>query len=157
MTPRCYKIGYIYNGFIKQILTYRKHCDNNQIICYFYLLFPGAAIATHVTMDCPLQNWNIYDHAQYYCTVNNTFIRFRVVELNESDKSMIFSTTYNTGRTLTSGKFSSTLLTKANGLTAVITFPAAINNSQVICDDYNTAKICNVTIKGNLIIAYSIR
>ena len=99
------------------------------------MVFLDVARDTGVTMDCPLQNWNIYDHAQYYCTVNNTFIRFRVVELNESDKSMIFSTTYNTGRTLTSGKFSSTLLTKANGLTAVITFPATINNFQVICDD----------------------
>ena len=121
------------------------------------MLFPGTAIATGVTMDCPLQNWNIYDHAQYYCTVNDKFIRFRVVGLNESDKSMIFSSTESPGLTLTSGKFSSTLLTKANGLTAVITFPATINNSQVICDDFNTTKICNVTIKGNLITTWSIR
>ena len=100
-------------------------------------------------MDCPLQNWNIYDHAQYYCTVNNTFIRFRVVGLNVSDKSMIFSSSDNSGLTLTSGKFSSTLVSKANGLTAVITFPATINNSQVICDDFVTTEICNVIIKGN--------
>ena len=77
-------------------------------------------MATVVTMDCPLQNWNIYDHAQYYCTVNNTFIRFRVVGLNESDKSMIFSSADSSGLTLSSGKFCSILLTKANGLTAVI-------------------------------------
>ena len=121
------------------------------------MLFLGAAIATGVTMYCPLQNWNIYDHAQYYCTVNNIFIRFRVVGLNESDKSMIFSSAYNTGQTLTSGKFSSTLVSKTNGLTAVITFPATINNSQVICDDFMTTKICNVTIKGNFITSYSIR
>ena len=113
------------------------------------MLFLGAAIVTAVTMDCPLQNWNKYDHAQYYCTVNNTFLRFTVVGLNESDKSMILSTTDTSGLTLNSGKFSSTLLTKTNGLTAVITFPAIINNSKVICDDFNTTKICNVTIKGN--------
>ena len=101
-------------------------------------------------MDCPLQNWNIYDYAQYYCTVNSMYLRFRVVGLNESDKSMIFSSTDNTGRTLTSGKFSSTLLTKTNGLSAVIIFPATINNSQVICDDFMTTEICIVTIKGKL-------
>ena len=111
----------------------------------------GAAIATGVTMDCPLQYWNIYDHAQYYCTVNNTFIRFRVVGLNESDKSMIFSSSDSLGLTLTSGKFSSTLLTEANGLTAVIAFPATINNSQVICDNFMTNDTCNVTVKGNFI------
>ena len=121
------------------------------------MLFLGAAIATGVTMDCPLQNWNIYDHAQYYCTVNNTYLRFRVVGLNESDKSMIFSSSYNTGRTLSSGKFSSTLLTNVNGLTAVITFSATINNSKVICDDFMTTKVCNVTIKGNFITTLSIR
>ena len=120
------------------------------------MLFLGAAIATGVTMDCPFQNWNINDHAQYYCTVNNTFIRFRVIGLNESDKSMIFSSSDNSGLTLTSGRFSSTLLTKANGLTAVIIFPATINNSQVICDDFMTTKICNVTIKGNFITTWSI-
>ena len=100
-------------------------------------------------MDCPLQNWNIYDHAQYYCTVNNTYLRFRVVGLPGSNQSMIFSTIDNTGRTLTSGKFSSALVSKANGLTAVIIFSATINNSQVICDDFVTTKICNVIIKGN--------
>ena len=108
-------------------------------------------MAVAVTMDCPLQNWNIYDYAQYYCTVNNTFLRFRVVGLNESNETMIFSKNYNPGRTLTSGKFSSTLLTNANVLTAVITFSATINNSQVICDDFETTKICNVIIEGNLI------
>ena len=108
-------------------------------------------MATGVTMDCPLQNWNIHDHVQYYCTVNNTYLRFRVVGLNESDKSMIFSSSDNFGLTLTSGKFSSTLLTKANGLTAVITFTATINNSQVICDDFKTNDTCNVTVKGNFI------
>ena len=102
-------------------------------------------------MDCPLQNWNIYDHAQYYCTVNNTFLRFRVVGLNESDNSMIFSSSDNSGLTVTSGNYSSTLLTKANGLTAVITFSVTINNSQVICDDFKTNDTCNVTVKGNLI------
>ena len=120
------------------------------------MLFLGAAIATGVTMDCPLQNWNIYDHAQYYCTVNNTFIRFRVVGLNESDKSMIFSSIDNAGLTITSGKFSSTLVSKANGLTAVITFSATINNSQVVCDDFMTPKACNVIIKGNCITTCSI-
>ena len=120
------------------------------------MLFVGAAIATGVTMDCPLQNWNIYDHAQYYCTVNNTYLRFRVVGLNESDKSMIFSTTDNSGRTLTSGNFSSTLVTKTNGLTAVIIFPATINNSQVICDDFMTTEICIVTIKGKLTTTWCI-
>ena len=108
-------------------------------------------------MDCPLQNWNIYDHAQYYCTVNNTFIRFRVVGLNVSDKTIIFSSSDNSGLTLTSGKFSSTLDSKANGLTAVITFSATINNSQVICDDFVTTKICNVTIKGNHITSDSLK
>ena len=109
-----------------------------------------------VTINCPLQNWNIYDHAQYYCTVNDNFLRLRVVGLNESDKTMVFSTTDYTGRTLISGKFISTLLSNANGLTALITFPATINNSKVICDDFNTTEICNVTIKGNL-ITWSIR
>ena len=108
-------------------------------------------MASGVTMDCPLQNWNIYDHAQYYCTVNNTYLRFTVVGLNESNKSMIFSSTDNSGRTLNSENYSSTLLTKANGLTAVIIFSATINNSKVICDDFVTTKICNVIIKGNLI------
>ena len=107
-------------------------------------------------MDCPPQYWNIYDHAEYYCTVNNAFIRFRVIGLNESVES-IFSSSDNTGQTLTSGKFSFTLLTKANGLTAVITFSATINNSQVICDDFNTTKVCNVTIKGNFITTCSIK
>ena len=110
------------------------------------MLFLGAAIATGVTMDCPHQNWNIYDHAQYYCTVNNTFLRFRVVGLNESDNSMIFSTSDSSGLTIPSGNYSSTLLTKANGLTAVITFSATINNSKVICDDFVTTEKCNVTI-----------
>ena len=121
------------------------------------MLFVGAAIATGVSMDCPLQNWNIYDHAEYYCTVNNTFIRFRVVGLNESDKSMIFSSSDNSGLTLTSEKFSSTLVSKANGLTAVITFSVTINNSKVICDDFVKAKTCNVIIKGNFIINWFIR
>ena len=107
-------------------------------------------MASAVTMDCPLQNWNIYDHVQYYCTVNNPFLRFRIIGLNESDKSMIFSTSDNSGLTLTSGKFSSTLITNENGLTAVITFSAIINNSQVICDDFMTTQTCNVIIKGNL-------
>ena len=102
-------------------------------------------------MDCPLQNWNIYDHAQYYCSVNNTYLRFRVVGLNESDKSMILSSTDNSGFTITSGKFSSTLLTKTNGLTAVITFPVTINNSKVICDDFKTNDTCKVTVKGDFI------
>ena len=110
-----------------------------------------------VTMDCPLQNWNIYDHVQYYCTVNNTFLRFRVVGLNESDKTMIFSSSDSSGLTLNSGKFSATLLTKSNGLTAVITFSATINNSQVTCDDFVTTEICNVIIKGNLISTCFIR
>ena len=114
-----------------------------------------AAMASAVKMECPLQNWNIYDHVQYYCTVNNTFIRFRVVGLNESDKGMIFSTSDNSGLTLTSGRFSSTLLAKSNGLTAVITFSATINIFQVICDDFVTTEICNVTIKGNHIISCS--
>ena len=108
-------------------------------------------MATGVTMDCPLQNWNIHDHVQYYCTVNNTYLRFRVVGLNESDKSMIFSSSDNSGLTITSGKFSSTLVNKANGLTAVITFSVTINNSKVICDDFKTNDTCNVTVKGNFI------
>ena len=106
-------------------------------------------------MDCPLQNWNIYDHAQYYCTVNNTFLRFRVVGLNESDISMIFSSSDNSGLTITSGRFSSTLITKTNGLIAVITFSATINNSQVICDDFMTSEKCNIIIKGIFIIPCS--
>ena len=116
------------------------------------MLFLGAG----VTMDCPPQNWNIYDHAEYYCTVKNTYLRFRVIGLNESVES-IFSSSDNTGQTLTSGKFSFTLLTKANGLTAVITFSATINNSQVICDDFNTTEVCNVTIKGNFVTTCSIK
>ena len=64
--------------------------DAKQRIAIINYCFLGAAIATDVTMDCPLQNWNIYDHAQYYCTVNNTFIRLRVVGLNESDKTWYF-------------------------------------------------------------------
>ena len=122
----------------------------NQRIYYFKFLFLNVA-ASGVTMDCPLQNWNIYDHAEYYCTVNNNFLRFRVVGLNESDKRMIFSSSDSLGLILTSGKFISTLLTKANGLTAVVTFPATINNSQVICDDFMTNDTCNVTVKGNFI------
>ena len=114
-------------------------------------------MVTAVTMDCPHQNWNIYDRVQYYCTVTNTFIRFRVVGFNESNKEIIFSTSDISGLTISFGNFSSTLLSKADGLTAVITFPAIINNSQVICDDYNITKVCNVTIKGNLIITWSIR
>ena len=139
-------------------VSYIKYTYNNDImlICIalntkmYMLLFLGTAMVSVVKMDCPLQNWNIHDHAQYFCTVNNIFLRFRVVGLNESDKSMIFSSSDNSGLTLTSGKYSSTLLTKANGLTAVITFSATINNSQVICDDFVTTEICNITIKGNL-------
>ena len=112
-------------------------------------------MATGVTMDCPPQYWNINDHAQYYCTVNSTFIRFRVVGLNEPVER-IFSSTDSLGLTLTSGKFSFTLLNKTNGLTAVITFSATINNSQVICDDFVTTEICNVTIKGNHITSDSL-
>ena len=106
-------------------------------------------MVTAVMMDCPLQNWNAYDHIQYFCKVHNTFLRFRVVGLNQSDNSMIFSSSDNSGLTLYSGNFSSTLITKTNGLTAVITFFATINIFRVICDDFMTTEICNVTIKGN--------
>ena len=106
-------------------------------------------------MDCP-QIWNIYDRVQYQCTVNGTFLRFRVVGLPGSNRSMIFSSSDSSGQTLTSGELTSTLVTKANGLTAVITFSATINNSQVICDDFVMTEICNVTIKGNLITTWSI-
>ena len=70
---------------------------------------------------------------------------------------MIFSTTDNTGLTITSGNYSSTLLTKANCLTTVIIFSATINNSQVICDDFMTTEICNITIKGNHITSDSLK
>ena len=69
---------------------------------------------------------------------------------------MIFSTSDSSGLTLASGKFTSTLVTKSNGLTAVITFPVTINNSQVICDDFKTNDTCNVTVKGNFITTWSI-
>ena len=103
-------------------------------------------------MDCPLQNWNIHDHAQYYCTTNSSFLRFRFVGLPGSNRSLIFASSDVTGQTLTSEELTSTLLTKAKGLTIVLTFSATVNNSLVICDDFVTTKICHVIIKGNFIL-----
>ena len=111
-----------------------------------------AAIVSSVKMDCPLQNWNIHDRDQYYCTANSPFLRFMLVGLLGSNQSLTFSSSDVTGWTLTSGELSSTLLTKANGLTVVLTFSATVNNSLVTCTDFMTAKICTVTIKGNFIL-----
>ena len=103
-------------------------------------------------MDCPLQNWSIHDHAQYYCTTNSSFLRFRVVGLPGSNPSITFTSSDFYGRVLTSEELSSTLLNDRNGFTAVLTFSATVNNSLVICDDLVATEICNVTIKGNFIL-----
>ena len=103
-------------------------------------------------MDCPLQNWNIHDHAQYYCTTSSSFLRFRVVGLPGSNWSQTFHSSDFFGEVLTSEEISSTLLNNKNGLTVVLTFSGTVNNSLFACDDFMTAKICTVTIKGNFIL-----
>ena len=110
-----------------------------------------------VSLNCPQIIWNPNDYAHCICSVSNTLLQFTVRGLSGSDETISFSSGDSIGRTRISGDFAGTLMSKTNGLRAIITFFATVNNSQIICENFQTpaeSPFYNVTIKG---IYYSIR
>ena len=112
----------------------------------FHIGYVGA-----MSLNCSQIIWNPNDYAHCICSVNNTLFQFTVRGLPGSDETISFSSGDTLGRTRISGDFYGTLISKTNGLTAIITFFATVNNSQIICENFMApaeSLVYNVTIKG---------